>query len=77
MSLFGTLWILASSPPGKDTGVGCHALLQGIFLAQESNVCLLFPTLAGGLFTTSTTQPQIQKQNIFISAFNQIFATTF
>ena len=24
-------------PPGKDTGVGCHALLQGIFLTQGSN----------------------------------------
>ena len=27
--------------PGKNTGVGCHALLQGIFLTQESNSCLL------------------------------------
>ena len=27
--------------PGKNTGVGCHALLQGIFLAQESNPHLL------------------------------------
>ena len=26
--------------PGKNTGVGCHALLQGIFLIQESNPCL-------------------------------------
>ena len=23
--------------PGKNTGVGCHALLQGIFLTQGSN----------------------------------------
>ena len=23
--------------PGKNTGVGCHALLQRIFLTQESN----------------------------------------
>ena len=23
--------------PGKNTGVGCHALLQGIFSTQESN----------------------------------------
>ena len=23
--------------PGKNTGVGCHALLQGIFLTQRSN----------------------------------------
>ena len=27
--------------PGKDTGVGSHALLQGIFLSQGSNLCLL------------------------------------
>ena len=24
-----------------DTGVGCHALLQGLFLAQGRNPCLL------------------------------------
>ena len=28
--------------PGKNTGVGCHALLQGIFLTQESNPHLLY-----------------------------------
>jgi len=27
--------------PGKNTGVGCHALLQGIFPIQESNQGLL------------------------------------
>ena len=27
--------------PGKNTGVGCHALLQGIFPTQESNPDLL------------------------------------
>ena len=27
--------------PGKKTGVGCHALLQGIFLTQGSNLHLL------------------------------------
>ena len=27
--------------PGKNTGVGCHALLQGIFLTQGSNLGLL------------------------------------
>ena len=27
--------------PGKNTGVGCHALLQGIFPIQESNPGLL------------------------------------
>ena len=28
--------------PGKNTGVGCHALLQGIFPTQGSNPCLLW-----------------------------------
>ena len=27
--------------PGRNTGVGCHYLLQGIFLTQVSNLCLL------------------------------------
>ena len=27
--------------PGKNAGVGCHFLPQGIFLTQESNLCLL------------------------------------
>ena len=27
--------------PGKNTGVGCHALLQGIFLTQGSNLHIL------------------------------------
>ena len=27
--------------PGKNTGVGCHALLQGIFPTPGSNPCLL------------------------------------
>ena len=34
--------------PGKDTGVGCHFLLQGIFLTQESNPGL--SCIAGRLF---------------------------
>ena len=29
------------SSPGKNTGVGCHSLLQEIFLTQGSNLCLL------------------------------------
>ena len=34
--------------PGKNTGVGCHFLLQGIFLAQGLNLHLL-PWQAGSL----------------------------
>ena len=48
------------NPPGfsahgdssdKNTGVGCHALLQGIFQTQGSNPPLTIPALAGGFFT--------------------------
>ena len=41
--------------PGKNTGVGCHALLQRIFPTQGWNSWLLHPALAGRFFTTSTT----------------------
>ena len=27
--------------PGNNTGVGCHSLLQGIFLTQGLNPCVL------------------------------------
>ena len=42
-----TLWTVACQVPlsmnstGKNTGVGCHFLLQGIFLTQGSNLGLL------------------------------------
>ena len=45
--LFATLWIIAHQTSqsmgslGKNTGVGCCALLQGVFLTQGSNLCLL------------------------------------
>ena len=41
--------------PGKNTGVGCHAFLQGIFPTQGSNLCLMSPASAGMFFTTSAT----------------------
>ena len=42
--------------PGKNSGVGCYALLQVIFLTQGSNLRLFkSPALAGGCFTISTT----------------------
>ena len=28
--------------PGKNTGVGCHFLLQRVFLTQKLNLCLLY-----------------------------------
>ena len=37
--------------PGKNTGIGCHFLLQGIYPNQGSNLSLL-SLIAGGFFTT-------------------------
>ena len=44
--LFGTPWTVASllctwNCSGKNTGVGCHFLPQGIFLTQRSNLSFL------------------------------------
>ena len=42
--------------PGKNIGVGCHALLQVFFPTQESNSSLLcLPHCQVGFLTTSTT----------------------
>ena len=47
MSSFAILWIVACRAPlsmefpGKNSGVGCHFLLQGIFLTQGLNPHLL------------------------------------
>ena len=58
MSDFAAPWTVAillgpSDSPGRSTGIGCHALLQGIFLTQGSNLSLMSPVLAGGFFTTT------------------------
>ena len=46
--------------PGKNTGVGCHDLLQGIFLIQGSNPCLfcLLHWRAGSLPLVPPRKPQ-------------------
>ena len=41
--------------PGKNTGVSCHFLFQGIFPIQGLNPHLLSPALEGWFFSTSTT----------------------
>ena len=59
--LFVTLWTVVCQAPlsidslGKNTEVGCHALLQWIFPTQGSTQCLLFPALASGFFITRAT----------------------
>ena len=60
---FVTPWAVANEAPlsigcaGKNAGVGCHVLLQGIFQTQGSNLRLLCLQhwQAGRIFTTSAT----------------------
>ena len=44
--LYPTRLLYPWNSPGKNTEVGCHALLQGIFLTQGSNRYLLSSALA-------------------------------
>ena len=57
--------------PGKNTGVGCHVLLQGILSnAGIEPVSLRSPALASGFFTTSDTRmtyTRISQVFLFIS----------
>ena len=48
--------------PGKNTGVDCHALLQGIFPTQELNLTLLCPLRWQAVFITEPSgKPDILK----------------
>ena len=39
--LWFTRLLCPQASPGENTRVGCHILLQGIFLTQGTNLCLL------------------------------------
>ena len=77
--LFGTLkptrLLCPWDSPEKNTGVGCHVLLQGIFPTQGSNLCLLqLLHWAGEFFTTSTTREALMSHNfsfLQLSCLNQ------
>ena len=64
---FAFPWIVARQVicpwdfPGKNTGVGCHFLLQGIFLTQGSNLHLLH-CLAGSISLSHQGSPRIEYQ---------------
>ena len=66
--LFVTLWTVAHQAAlimgvGKDTGVGCHVLLQGIFPTQGSNpylLCLL-PWQVGSLPLAPPGKPRTTR----------------
>ena len=86
-----TLWTVAArllcpwDSLGKNTGVGCHFLLQGIFPIQGSNSCLLMSfALWGGFFTTKANwkaakirskweTPRFRRKELSCILSNQLF----
>ena len=62
--------------PGKNTGVGCHALLQGIFPTQGSNPGLMSPALVGEFFTTSATWETLFSICVCVHMHVCVFAPT-
>ena len=68
--LFVTPWTVAHQVPpsmgfsGKNTGVGCHFLLQGTFLTQGLNLCS--PALAESLPTEPLGKP-FERSNVIHS----------
>ena len=52
--------------PGENTGVGCHFLLQGIFLTQESDLHLL-PWQVDSLSAEPPGKPQRQVVRVRLS----------
>ena len=74
--LFVTPWTVACQAlcpwdsPGMNTEVGCHALIQGIFLTQGPNACLLYLLhwQMGSLPLGSLGKPQSLLFKIFFCA---------
>ena len=84
VQLPATPWTLAHQAPlsmmdspGKNTGVGCHTLLQGIFPTQGTNPCLMcLPPRAGRFFTTRVIWKALAKVNLKLFIW-QVFLTSF
>ena len=55
--------------PGKNTGVGFHTLLQGIFPTQGLNLVNCDSCIAGGFFTTEP----LGKHITFVVLFTNLF----
>ena len=61
--------------PGKNTGMGCHALHQGIFPTQGLNPCLVHCHQCSGFFTAEP--PEKPHTIIYYGEACGIFLTTF
>ena len=74
--LFATLWTIACQTPlwdslGKNTGVGCHSFLQGIFLTQGWN--LGSPALqSDSLSSDNQRSPRMGLLLLLLSRFSHV-----
>ena len=72
VQLFVTPWTVAHQAPlsmgfsSKNTGVSCHALLQGIFLTQGLNPLLLWILLVGEFFTAEPQEKPLQQVYLIV-----------
>ena len=58
--------------PAKNTGVGYHALLQGIFLTQGSNLCLLWLLHCRWIFLTAEPRSDLGYRNTYWLGASQV-----
>ena len=63
--LWATRLLSPWNSPGKNTGVGCHSLLQGIFMTQGSNLGLLHCRQI--LYHLNQQGNPVLNQNVIIS----------
>ena len=62
--------------PGKNTGMGCRALLRGISPTQGSNWHLSSPAVASRFFTTSATDDYVNKKCQHLGCVRMFFNLT-
>ena len=55
--------------PRQQSWSVCHFLLQGLFLTQGSNPCLVSPALAGGFFTAAPPGKAVCSETTLIYTF--------
>ena len=79
--IFAALWTVTRllcpwDSSGKNTGVGCQSLHQGILPTQRSNRRQLFPALPDGFFTTSATCGAHTVLYVYINGIDMTYVFT-
>ena len=67
------IWLLCPwDSPGKNAGAGCHALLQGIFLAQGLNMRLFHLLYGRQVLTPSTSHGKHRDMTLLSQRFDPL-----